>query len=54
VEAENGELARRLVSLRRHLFARGHICVAHPWYVSMATTEQDVDALCEAAGEWEG
>jgi glutamate-1-semialdehyde aminotransferase len=54
VEAENGELARRLVSLRRHLFARGHIFVAHPLYVSMATTEEDVDALCEAAGEWEG
>lgn len=53
VEAENGELARRLVSLRRHLFARGHIFVAHPLYVTMATTEEDVDDLCRAAQEWE-
>jgi glutamate-1-semialdehyde aminotransferase len=38
--------------LRRHLFERGHIVVAHPWYMTTATTRADVDSLVEAAGEW--
>lgn len=38
-----------LDDLRRHLFAQGHIVVKHPWFVSTATTEADVDDLVEKA-----
>jgi hypothetical protein len=39
-------------ALRYHLFERGHIVVAHPWYMTTATTKADVDSLIDAAGEW--
>jgi adenosylmethionine-8-amino-7-oxononanoate aminotransferase len=39
-------------SLRQHLFARGHIVVDCPWYVTTATTTADVDALVSRAVEW--
>lgn len=42
-----------LTDLRRFLFQHGHIVCMHPWYVTMATTREDVDALVSAAGEWE-
>jgi glutamate-1-semialdehyde 2,1-aminomutase len=39
-------------ALRRHLFERGHIVVAHPWYMTTETTRVDVDSLVDAVGEW--
>jgi glutamate-1-semialdehyde aminotransferase len=42
-----------LDDLRRHCFARGHIIVKYPWFVSTATTKEDVDSLIEAVKEWQ-
>jgi len=36
---------KRLNSLRRYLFERGHIIVDHPWYVTTEHTKADVRAL---------
>lgn len=41
-----------LDDLRRHCFARGHIIVNHPWYVTTATTKEDVDSLVGVVREW--
>ena len=41
-------LSEDITPLRRHLFARGHIVVEHPWYVSTATDQEDIDALLRA------
>ena len=40
-------LSEDITPLRRHLFARGHIVVEHPWYVSTATDQEDIDSLLE-------
>lgn len=48
-EPENNTLWYRF---RRHMFNRGHIVVAHPWYVTTAVTVEDLDSLIEAAKEW--
>jgi len=41
-----------LDDLRQHCFSQGHIVVKHPWFVSTATTKEDVDRLCGVVGEW--
>lgn len=42
----------QFVSLRRHLFNRGHIVVDHPWYITTAHQREHVDDLVKAAREW--
>jgi len=34
---------------RKAMYRRGHFVVAHPWYVTAATTEADVDAVTSTA-----
>lgn len=36
-------------AFRRRMLTRGHIFFAHPWYVSMATSEEDINDLVDKA-----